>query len=131
VAKEQNKPLFIDFTGWSCVNCRKMEASVWAQPEVLKLMKEQYIVASLYVDDKTDLPESEQYTSAYSGKKIKTLGNKVSDLQASKYNSNSQPYYVLLDHKEQLLQSPRGYNEDVNAYVTFLQKGLEEFNKRK
>jgi thiol:disulfide interchange protein DsbD len=104
---------------------------VWAQPEVLKLMKEQYIVASLYVDDKTDLPESEQYTSAYSGKKIKTLGNKVSDLQASKYNSNSQPYYVLLDHKEQLLQSPRGYNEDVNAYVTFLQKGLEEFNKRK
>lgn len=130
-AKEQNKPLFIDFTGWSCVNCRKMEASVWAQPEVLKLMKEQYIVASLYVDDKTDLPESEQYTSAFSGKKIKTLGNKVSDLQASKYNSNSQPYYVLLDHKEQLLQSPRGYNEDVNAYVSFLQKGLEEFNKRK
>jgi thiol:disulfide interchange protein DsbD len=130
-AKKENKPLFIDFTGWSCVNCRKMEASVWANPEVLKRMREDYIIASLYVDDKTSLPESEQYISTFSGKKIKTLGNKNSDLQASKYNSNSQPYYVLLDHNEQLLNSPRGYNEDVAAYVEFLDKGIAAFKKSK
>ncbi len=130
-AKKENKPLFIDFTGWSCVNCRKMEASVWANAEVLKRMREEYIIASLYVDDKTTLPESEQYISSFSGKKIKTLGNKNSDLQASKYNSNSQPYYVLLDHNEQLLNVPRGYNEDINAYIAFLDKGLEAFKMGK
>ncbi len=130
-AIKENKPLFIDFTGWSCVNCRKMEAAVWANPDVLKRMKEDYIIVSLYVDDKTSLPESEQYVSSFSGKKIKTLGNKNSDLQASKYNTNSQPYYVLLDHNEQLLTSPRGYDEDVSAYINFLDKGIEEFKKRK
>lgn len=130
-AKKENKPLFIDFTGWSCVNCRKMEAAVWANPEVLKRMKENFIIASLYVDDKTTLPEAEQYISKFSGKKIKTLGNKNSDLQASKYNTNSQPYYVILDHNEQLIVSPRGYNEDINAYIDFLDKGKSAFSNRK
>jgi thiol:disulfide interchange protein DsbD len=108
-----------------------MEAAVWANPEVLKRMKEQYIIASLYVDDKTTLPESEQYVSPFSGKKIKTLGNKNSDLQASKYNSNSQPYYVILDYNEQVLVSPRGYNEDVAAYIAFLDNGIAAFHSRK
>lgn len=130
-AKKANKPLFIDFTGWSCVNCRKMEAAVWANPEVLKRMKEDFVIASLYVDDKTTLPEAEQYVSSFSGKKIKTLGNKNSDLQASKYNSNSQPYYVILDHNEQVLVSPRGYNEDVTAYIEFLDKAKAAFSNRK
>ncbi len=130
-AKEQNKPLFIDFTGHGCVNCREMEARVWSNTEVLKRLKNNFIVVSLYVDDKViDLPQSEQYTSKYSGKLITKLGPKNADIQMSKYNKNSQPQYILLDANEDLLNQPRAYDLDVNAYIKFLDEGFNEFQKK-
>jgi hypothetical protein len=93
-------------------------------------MMNDYIVISMYVDDKTTLPTNEQYVSAFSDKNIKTVGNKNSDLEGSKYNINSQPYYVLLDNNEQVLTQPRAYNEDVDAYIKFLDDGLAEYKKR-
>jgi thiol:disulfide interchange protein DsbD len=127
-AKQQNKPLFVDFTGHSCVNCRKMEASVWANDKVLEMLRNDYVVVSLYVDDKTELPAAEQYTSNFSKKRINTVGKKWSDLQASRYNSNAQPQYILLNHQEKTLAEPQGYNEDVNNFVQFLQAGKTNFN---
>lgn len=129
-AKAQKKPVMLDFTGWSCVNCRKMEDNVWSAPPALKRLAENYVLISLYVDDKEALAENKQYTSAFSGKKIKTTGNRWSDLQASQYNTNSQPYYVLLDNKGRQLARPRGYNPDVSAFVKFLDEGLCRFSKR-
>ena len=128
-AKEQNKPLFIDFTGHGCVNCREMEARVWADPAVLQKIKEDYIVLALYVDDKTELPESEWYTSDYDGKLKKTIGKQNADLQIKRYNMNAQPYYVLLDHNEKLLVEPKSYDLNVNSFVNFLNKGVNKFNK--
>src|SRR3546814_1915664 len=95
----------LDFTGHACVNCRKMEASVWPDKEVYRLLNEELVVIQLYVDDKTALPEEEQFVSTFSGKNIRTIGNKWSDFQASKFNSNSQPYYVLDRKSTRLLQS--------------------------
>ncbi len=129
-AKELGKPVMLDFTGWACVNCRKMEAAVWSDANVLKRMKENYVVISMFVDDKTKLPETQQYISSYSGNKIKTLGNWYSDIQASNYQTNTQPFYVLLDNNKKLLNEPRSYNEDIDAYVKWLDKGLEEYKKR-
>lgn len=129
-AKENSKPVMIDFTGWTCVNCRKMEDNVWSDAVVLKLLSQDYVLISLYVDDKTTLPDSLQYISSFSGKKIKTTGNRWSDLQASKYNTNSQPYYVLLDNEGNMLATPSAYDLDIQKYVEFLDGGLEEFKKR-
>lgn len=128
-AKKQKKPLFIDFTGHGCVNCREMEANVWSSPEVLKRLRENYIVTALYVDDKTELPENEWITSKYDGKVKKTIGKIYADLQITKYNVNSQPYYVLLDTNGNLLNKPRAYDLDVDAFVKFLDTGLENFKK--
>jgi thiol:disulfide interchange protein DsbD len=128
-AKREGKPVMLDFTGHSCVNCRKMEASVWSNPEVLRRMKNDYVVISLYVDDRTELAENERYISKFSGKTIRNIGNKNSDIQASRYNTNSQPYYVLLDHNEQMLTPPRGYDEDLTAYIGFLDAGLAKFKE--
>lgn len=128
-ARAQGKPIMIDFTGWNCVNCRRMEDNVWSQPKVLKKLRENYIVISLYVDDKKELPEKEITTSKFTGKKLKTIGNKWSDLEASIYNKNSQPYYVLIDHKGKLLAQPVGFT-DVESYNTFLEEGLCRFKKR-
>jgi len=129
-ARQQGKPVMIDFTGWSCVNCRKMEDNVWPEPEAIKRLSEDYVIISLYVDDKTPLPENEQYVSA-SGKKIRTTGNKWSDMQRTLYETNSQPYYVLLDNEGKLLAQPRGYTPDVDTYVKFLDEGLCRYEKRK
>ena len=129
-AKLQGKPVMLDFTGWSCVNCRKMEDNVWSDPEVLKRLSDDYIIISLYVDDKTALPENEQYVSA-SGKKIKTTGNKWSDMQRTQYETNSQPYYVLLDNNGKMLAQPHGYTPDVDTYVKFLDEGKCRYEKRK
>lgn len=129
-AKAQGKPVMIDFTGWSCVNCRKMEDNVWSDPKVLKKLSEQYVLISLYVDDKTPLPVDQQTVSKTTGKKIRTTGNKWSDLQASVYNTNSQPYYVLLDTDGKLLAQPRGYTPDIDTYAAFLDEGLCRFEKR-
>lgn len=130
-AKELKKPVLIDFTGWNCVNCRKMEANVWTDPTVAKLLKEGFVMAELFVDDRTELPEAEQIISAYSGKKIKNIGNKNSDFQASKFNSNSQPLYVIVDTEGNVLVPPSGANYDPVEYAKYLQSGIDAFNTKK
>lgn len=122
-AKQQNKPVLIDFTGWSCTNCRKMEATVWADTQVLKRLKEDYVLISLYVDDKTELAENEKYTSSFSGKKIKTIGQKWSDFQASTFGTNSQPYYVIVNSEGKQLVPAQAFNLDINNYIRFLDSG--------
>lgn len=130
-AKKVGKPVMIDFTGHSCVNCRKMEATVWADPEVLRRLRDEYVLISLYVDDKTPLPADEQYVSEFSGKKIKSVGNLWSDYQASTFNINSQPYYVLMDHDQTLLVPPSAYDTDIARYIEFLDSGKEVFEQKR
>ncbi|HAQ19533.1 MAG TPA: disulfide bond formation protein DsbD [Prolixibacteraceae bacterium] len=130
-ARKQNKPVFIDFTGHGCVNCREMEANVWSDPRVLERLKNNFVVIALYVDDKSTLPESEWITSTYDGKVKKTLGKKYADFQISRYGVNAQPYYVLLDGKEQKLIEPRAYDLNADRFVEFLDAALTEFKKRK
>lgn len=127
-AKAENKAVMIDFTGWACVNCRKMEENVWTDLEVMQRLNEKYVVVSLYVDDKKELPESEQVMSDFfKGKKIKTLGNKYSEMQAKHFGSNSQPFYALISPDEKLLNEPRGYTPDKKEYLAFLDCGWEAF----
>jgi thiol:disulfide interchange protein DsbD len=129
-AKAENKPLMIDFTGWACVNCRKMEENVWTDLEVMRRLNEKYVVVSLYVDDKKELPESEQVMSDFfKGKKIKTLGNKYSEMQAKYFGSNSQPFYALVSPDEKLLNEPRGYTPDVKEYLAFLDCGISSLKE--
>ena len=130
-AKELNKPVLIDFTGWNCVNCRQMEANVWTDPAVAKLLKEEFVMAELFVDDKTELPENEQFVSKYSGKKIKTIGKKNSDFQASAFNSNSQPLYVIVDASGKVLVPQTGANYNIAEYKAFLQSGIDAFKANK
>lgn len=130
-AKEANKPVLIDFTGWNCVNCRQMEANVWTDPKVAALLREQFIMVELFVDDRTELEADEQYVSSYSGKKINTIGKKNSDFQASTFNSNSQPLYVIVDAEGNVLVPPTGANYNINSYLAFLQSGIDAFNAKK
>ena len=130
-AKKLNKPLFIDFTGHGCVNCREMESNVWADPKVLSLLRNDYIVTALYVDDKTTMPEEDWYISNYDGKKKKTVGKKFADLQKAMYGVNAQPFYVLINPDGEMLTQPRAYDLDINAFVKFLKTGLENFEKGK
>ena len=126
-AKKLNKPIFIDFTGHGCVNCREMEANVWSDPRVLRLLKEEYIVISLYVDDKTFLPEDEWVLSSADNKLKKSIGKVYADVQIHNFNINAQPYYVLLDHDGGLLEQPSAYDLDIEKYVKFLEAGVEMF----
>lgn len=130
-SKKTGKPLFIDFTGHACVNCREMEANVWSAPEVLKRLREDYIVVALYVDDKTKLPEEDWIISEYDGKVKKSIGKKYADFQISRFSVNAQPYYVLLNHDGELLAKPRAYNLDVDAFVDFLDEGMKNFKEGK
>ncbi|MBN2237256.1 MAG: thioredoxin family protein [Bacteroidales bacterium] len=130
-AKEQNKPIFIDFTGHGCVNCREMEANVWADPQVLSRLKNNFIVTALYVDDKTTLPEEEWIVSEYDGKVKKTIGKKFADFQISKFNTNAQPFYVLLNPNGEMLMQPKAYDLNVDRFVDFLDAGLENFKSDK
>ena len=131
-SKKQNKPIFVDFTGHGCVNCREMEANVWADPAVLKMLKNDFVVVALYVDDKTELPESEWYTSDRDGKIKKTIGKKYADIQISRFNINAQPYYVILDGDgKKLTQKAHSYNKNVSEFIDFLNEGIENFNKQK
>jgi thiol:disulfide interchange protein len=123
VSKELNKPILIDFTGWVCANCRKMENEVWSNPEVHKRLANDFVMLELYVDEKTELPANEQYISKFSGKKVKTIGNKWSDYEASKFNVNSQPYYVIVNAKGDVLVPPQGANYSVDNYIQFLDSG--------
>jgi Thiol:disulfide interchange protein len=125
-AKAQNKPLYVDFTGHGCVNCREMEANVWSDPRVLKMLREDYIIVALYVDDKTKLPE-EEWVMGGDGKMKKTIGRKYADFQISKFGTNAQPYYCLMGHNGELLHEPRAYNLDKDGFVQFLKEGLENF----
>lgn len=137
VSKLVKKPILLDFTGWNCVNCRKMENNVWSDAEVFKRLKNDFVMVELYVDDKTELDKNEQFISSYSGKKITTLGAKWSDLQASRFNSNSQPDYVILDSDGKLfvdktgktIVPPQGANYDPVAYAKFLDSGIAEYQK--
>lgn len=128
-AKKEGKPVLLDFTGYACVNCRKMEELVWSDPKVLGVLNNDVVLISLYVDDKKELPESEQYTSATTGKKIKTIGNKWSDLQIKTYKANAQPFYVIIDHKSENLTQPSAYNPDIEEYYAWLQSGIKNFKK--
>lgn len=128
-AREQNKPLFIDFTGHGCTNCREMEANVWADPEILERLKKDFVVVALYVDDKTTLPESEWYTSAYDNKVKKTIGKQNADLQITRLNNNAQPFYVLLGKDERVLAWPYGYDKSVENFVEFLETGKKTYSK--
>ena len=129
-AQKVHKPVLIDFTGHACVNCRKMEATVWPDRSVLPLIQDQYVLIQLYVDDKTVLPDSEQYTSNFSHKQITTIGALNSDIQASRFNSNSQPDYVLLNTNEALLLPPQGADYDAAAYASYLNAGLDAFKSK-
>jgi thiol:disulfide interchange protein DsbD len=126
-AKKLNKPIYIDFTGHGCVNCREMEANVWSDPTVLQMLKEDYIVISLYVDDKTKLPESDWVVSSHDGKLKKSIGKIYADMQVHNFNINAQPYYILLDHNGNLLTTPRAYDLDIEAFAKFLETGIENF----
>jgi thiol:disulfide interchange protein DsbD len=134
VSKELHKPIMIDFTGFNCVNCRQMEADVWTDSRVFNHLKNDYVLLQLVVDDKAELEPSEQFTSTYSGKKITTLGGKWSDLEASRFNANSQPFYVLLDSDGNMMTdangttiqpSPANYN--VDSYLKFLESGITAY----
>lgn len=129
-AKARNKPVFIDFTGHGCVNCREMEANVWSDPRVLDKLKNEFVIIALYVDDKTALPESEWITSSYDHKVKKNIGKKFADFQISRFGVNAQPYYVLLDHDQQLLIKPTARDLNPDHFIDFLDRGLAEFKKR-
>ncbi|WP_461533707.1 protein-disulfide reductase DsbD family protein [Sinomicrobium sp.] len=130
-AKKAGKPVMLDFTGHACVNCRKMEASVWPDKGVYRLLNEELVIIQLYVDDKTALPTEEQYVSTFSGKNVRTIGNKWSDFQASRYNANSQPYYVLLDpSNEEMLVKPIGADYDPKSYYSFLQSAIDRYKNK-
>lgn len=128
-AKKEGKPVLLDFTGYACVNCRKMEELVWSDPKILGVLNNDVVLISLYVDDKKELPESEQYVSETTGKKIKTIGNKWSDLQIKTYKANAQPFYVIIDHKSENLTQPSAYNPDIEEYYAWLQSGIKNFKK--
>lgn len=127
-AKKVNKPVLIDFTGVTCVNCRRMEELVWAKPEILNILKNDVVLISLYVDDRKELPKDEVYTTK-SGKEITTYGKKWSDLAITKYKANIQPYYILMAHDESNLNQPVGYTPDVEEYKTWLKEGISKFKK--
>jgi thiol:disulfide interchange protein DsbD len=128
-SKKQNKPIFIDFTGHGCVNCREMEAAVWSDPAVLKRLKEDYIVVAMYVDEKTELPREEWYTSVYDNKVKKTIGKQNMDFMIQKLNANAQPYYTLVGDNEELLSPPRAYDLDVQEFVEFLDEGKTRYEE--
>ena len=127
-AKAENKPVLLDFTGKACVNCRKMEERVWGEPQILGKLQNDVVLISLFVDLKEELPEAEQYVSEVTGKHIQTVGNKWSDFQIEKYQINAQPYYVLLDHNDNELNTPVGYTPDVDEFEAWLEEGISKFN---
>ncbi|TAE16635.1 MAG: DUF255 domain-containing protein [Bacteroidetes bacterium] len=128
-AKEVKKPIFIDFTGHGCVNCREMEKRVWSKPEVLKRLREDYVVVALYVDERKGLPKDEWYVSKFDKRTKKTVGELNADYQATQYNTNSQPYYCLIDAQEKKLAEPKQYDLNENNFVTFLEEGKKAFQK--
>jgi len=130
-AKAQNKPIFIDFTGHGCVNCREMEANVWSDARVLERLKRDFVIIALYVDDKTTMPESDWITSSYDHKVKKTIGKKYADFQISRFGVNAQPYYVIMDHDQKVLVNPTARDLNPDHFVDFLDRGLSAFKEKK
>jgi thiol:disulfide interchange protein DsbD len=108
-----------------------MEENVWIDPKVIKRLKEDFVMVALYIDERLELPESKWYTSSYDGKEKKTLGKQNADFQITRFNNNAQPYYVILDHQEQLLATPRGYDTDIPSFVSFLEGAKAKFQAKK
>ena len=129
-AKKVGKPVMIDFTGKACVNCRKMEQNVWPKEKILKILKNDVILISLYVDDKRSLPADEEVDSKLKpGKKLKYIGKKWSEFQTIKYKANTQPFYVLMDHNEENLIDPVAYTPNADEYYAWLKEGVGKFKK--
>ena len=126
-AKEVNKAILLDFTGYACINCRRMEERVWSDPKVLNILKNDIVLISLYADSREELPKSEQGVSP-SGRRLKTVGNKWSDFQIEKYGILAAPYYVLLDHDQTELNNPVAYTPDIEEYTAWLKEGITKFN---
>ena len=129
-AKAQGKPVFVDFTGHNCGNCRRMEAEVWSHEEVLRQLRNDYVVVALYADDKTELPKADWYTSSRDGRVKSTMGEQNLDFQISKFNANAQPYYALLDPNDASntpLVAPIAYEPDVAKFSAYLKDGLKQF----
>jgi len=131
-AQQVGKPLFIDFTGHGCVNCRKMEEYVWSDPAVLSILKNDYVIVALYCDDKTELPENKWYVSKVDGQDKKTLGDQNLDFQISRFNSNAQPHYVLLDPRKDgaPMVKPVAFDADINHFISFLKKGIDVYKSK-
>ncbi len=130
VARQTGRPVFLDFTGHGCVNCREMEAKIWSNDQVKTLLSNEYVVISLYVDEKTvDLPSNEQFYNK-KGRRVTTLAKKNSWIQECYFDANAQPQYALLDNEGNLLQPTRTYDLDESLYISFLEKGLMEYKTR-
>ena len=133
LAKEQHKPVLIDFTGWACVNCRKMEENVWPKESVKELIKDNFILVSLYVDDRKVLPDDQQFlftTGDGSKKPIRTIGDKFATLQSENFKNASQPLYVVISPDEKLMTYPVGYTPEPKDYADWLRCGLDAFKKQ-
>lgn len=133
LAKQQNKPLLIDFTGWACVNCRKMEENVWTDPQIKEIIEENFILLSLYVDDRKPLSANEQFvftTSDSSKKVIKTVGDKFATFQSENFRNVSQPLYAVISPEERLMSLPVGYTPKIKEYADWLNCGLRAFKER-
>jgi thiol:disulfide interchange protein DsbD len=126
-ARNLDKPLFIDFTGHGCTNCREMEAVVWSDPLVLERLRDDFVVVALYVVDKTLLPESQWYTSSVDNKVKKTIGKQNADLQIRNLDNNAQPFYVLLGKDERVLAWPYAYDRSIESFVGFLDSGKKKY----
>lgn len=126
-AKQNGKPVMVDFTGYGCVNCRKMELAVWTDPKVSSMLTEDYVLITLYVDDKTKLPQPMKIVENGTERTLRTVGDKWSYLQRSKFGANAQPFYVLLDNEGKPLNGSYSYDEDIDKYVEFLEKGLRNY----
>jgi thiol:disulfide interchange protein DsbD len=128
-ARAAGKPVFLDFTGHGCVNCREMEARVWVDGEVQRILREEYVVIALYSDDRTRLPEAEWLTTP-AGKVLQTIGRKNSYIVNTRYGVSAQPAYLLLDGDGELLLPVRGYDLDIAGYVNFLRRGVTNYELR-
>jgi len=130
-AKEQGKPVLIDFKGHACSNCKQMEAKVWSDPEVLRRLRDNFVIIALYVDDRTPLPESEWFTSLIDGKVKKTMGKVNEDIEISRFKTNALPLYVIADHEGNPLNEPSLYNLDIKAYIEWLDEGYNAFQAKR
>ncbi len=129
-ARKLNKPVFLDFNGHSCSNCKEMEAKVWSDPQVLERLRQDFVIIALYVDDRTKLPEDEWVTSTFDGKVKKTMGQRNADFQISRFNTNTQPYYIITDTDGNELAGPYGLNLDIDEFVDFLDRGKDAFQEQ-